>query len=273
MEVGAERAGHLLGEERPERLARDAPHHLAHQEALRARVVARRRARLPPRRLGGEQGGALVPVLQVGGHQRLVPARQARRVAEQVAHQHALLAVGGELGPVARHRRVQVELAAVGQHQRDQERHGLGGRPHVGDGVALPGSGAGLVGPAAPDVDDQAAVLHDGHRTAHVRAGVDAGRERLGHAGEAVIEAAVDLGHGSPSVRPTPGHPEAKLHGTAAPAWPPRRVSAPARPPGRAPPARRCGPPSHRRWDGSTRHRSRRTPAGDPGPAPPPRRR
>ena len=54
VEVGAERPGDLLGEERAERPPGDPPDDLADEVALVERVVARRGARLPPRRLGGE---------------------------------------------------------------------------------------------------------------------------------------------------------------------------------------------------------------------------
>ena len=53
-----------VGEELAERLAGDPPHDLAHEVALGDGVVARRRARLPPRRLGGEQRRRLVPVVE-----------------------------------------------------------------------------------------------------------------------------------------------------------------------------------------------------------------
>ena len=55
VEVGAERRGDLVAEERAERRAGDAPHDLADQVAVRQRVVAVGGAGLPPRRLGGER--------------------------------------------------------------------------------------------------------------------------------------------------------------------------------------------------------------------------
>ena len=71
---------------------------------------------------------------------------------------HVLFAGRLELGPVARDRRVGVELAPVGQHQRAQRGHGLGGRPDVGDRVALPRRRAFGVDGAAPEVDHRLAV-------------------------------------------------------------------------------------------------------------------
>ena len=61
VEVGAERSRDLLREERADRLAGDPAHDLADEVALRDRVVAGRRARLPPRLLRGEQRGAPCP--------------------------------------------------------------------------------------------------------------------------------------------------------------------------------------------------------------------
>ena len=94
----------------------------------------------------------------------------------------ALLAALRELGPVAGDGRVQVELASVGQHQGAQRRHGLGRRPDVDDRVALPRLRARLVDMAAPDVDDELAVVHDRHAGADVGPGVDVRRQHVVHA-------------------------------------------------------------------------------------------
>ena len=116
-ELRLERLGHLAGEEGADGVPRDAADDLADEVALREGVVARCGAGLPPRRLGGEGRRALLPVGQVLGHQGLVPAAQAGGVPHDVAHLDPLLAVGGELGPVRGHGRVEVELAAVVQHR------------------------------------------------------------------------------------------------------------------------------------------------------------
>ena len=100
VEIGAERSGDLRSEERAERLARDAPDQLAEQVALRDGVVARRRARLPPRRLRGEEAGALVVVPQVRLGDGLGPCGQPGRVRHEVADLDVVLAVGRELRPV-----------------------------------------------------------------------------------------------------------------------------------------------------------------------------
>ena len=90
VEVGAQRPGDLLGEERA-RAIRPVTRRTTSptQVAVVERVVARGRAGLPPRRLGGEQGGGLLPVVQVLEGERLVPARHARGVRHEVADEHA----------------------------------------------------------------------------------------------------------------------------------------------------------------------------------------
>ncbi len=79
VEVGAERAGDLLGEERAERATVDALDDLAEQVALADRVVARLCARLPPWCLRGVQGHELVVVEEVEHRERFVPSRAGRR--------------------------------------------------------------------------------------------------------------------------------------------------------------------------------------------------
>ena len=122
-----------------ERLPGDAAHDLALEVALGDGVVARRRARLPPRRLGGEQRGDLLASrsrssVVIGSSQPDSPAVWLITWRTSMA----ALAVGGELGPVLGDRRVQVELAPVGEDQAGQRRHRLGRRPDVDDRVPLP---------------------------------------------------------------------------------------------------------------------------------------
>ena len=154
-----------------DRLPGDPPHDLALEVALGDGVVARRRARLPPRLLGGEQRGGLLAVVEVSYGDRLLPARQPGRVAHHVADLDVALAVGGELGPVRGHRGVEVELALVGEHR---------GRPAPTTVLVVDQtlmivsrshgtSRAGVaVGRAAPQVDDQLAVDRHGDRRALV---------------------------------------------------------------------------------------------------------
>ena len=70
----------------------------------------------------------------------------------------ACLPFCAELRPVARHGRVDVELAALDQDVRAERRHRLGGRKDVDDRVALPGPRARRIGVAAPQIDDRLAV-------------------------------------------------------------------------------------------------------------------
>ena len=160
-EVGSERLGHLGAEPVGHATAGDPVEDLAFEVALGDGVVARRGARLPPGGLGGEVRGDGFEVVELFDRDGRVEAGHARGVGHDMAHQHSVLAVLGELGPVLRHRGIEVELAPVGQHQHADRGHGLGGGVDVDDGVSLPG-GAGGVGVASPDVDDELAV--DGHR-------------------------------------------------------------------------------------------------------------
>jgi hypothetical protein len=47
-------------------------------------------------------------------------------VAHEVADFDRLFSVGGELGPVLRDGSMEVEAAVIGEHEGDDERHGLG---------------------------------------------------------------------------------------------------------------------------------------------------
>ena len=76
LEVGPEWSGDLVARRnRFERRARDAAHDFADQVAVVQRVIARRRARLPPRRLGGEHGGRPLASRRCLRRRRAVPAR------------------------------------------------------------------------------------------------------------------------------------------------------------------------------------------------------
>ena len=88
VEVGAERFGDFLAEEGADGAAVDAPHELALQEPLGDRVVSDRGARLPPRRLLGEVGADLVPLVEIRGGERRVEAREAGAVTHHVPHEH-----------------------------------------------------------------------------------------------------------------------------------------------------------------------------------------
>ena len=194
-EVGTQRLGHLTGEPGADRVSGDAAHDLSDQVALGQGVVAGGRSGLPPRHLGGQRRDAELPIRQLLGGDRLLPTREARRVAHEVADLDGLLAALRELGPVGGHRRVEVQLLAVGQHQGAHEGHRLGGRPHVGQGVPFPRRALGLVHVPAPDVDHRLAVEVDGHRGSHIGARIETGRERLSHTIETRLAGTVHICH------------------------------------------------------------------------------
>jgi alpha,alpha-trehalase len=158
LEVCPERARDLLGHELLERLAGDPAYQLSDQVPEVERVVPRRGSRFPPGGLPGHPACRPVPVVQVLDRCGLVEPGDSGAVREQVANLHVLLAVDGELRPVRSDGGVDVELTAVGQHERGQAGDGLGRGPHVGDGVLVPLLGPGLVTEATPHVDDLLAV-------------------------------------------------------------------------------------------------------------------
>ena len=216
VEVGAERPGDLLGEERADRCAGDAADDLADEVALRDRVVAGRGARLPPRLLRGEQ------------RRSPSPSRRGPRAASAPASPTgpAVWPAGGgprrppcraaELGPVARDRRVRGRARRGRRGQRAQRRHRLGRRPDVDDRVGFPRRRCGPRRSAAPDVDDGLAVEADSRHSLRRRRRVEAGRQCVAHALEPRIDRAMDLCHVSPLSAPhcrTPRHDPAVRSG------------------------------------------------------------
>jgi hypothetical protein len=128
----------VTAEKRARCLAADAADHLANEMPEGQGVVAVGGARLPPRRLVRQRIDHQLPiVVRVAGQLAPQPG-QAGAVAEQMARGDRLLAVAGELRPVARHRRIDVERTAVDEHMGAQRRHRLRRRKDVDDGVALP---------------------------------------------------------------------------------------------------------------------------------------
>ena len=131
--------GDLVVEEGAEALAADALDDLTDEPAVGRGVVAGGGAGLP---LGGLGGQALDDGLPgqglVEGHGAVDP-RQAGLVRQEVADRHVLLAGRGELGPVGGDRRLDVELAPLGQPVGAQRGGALGRREHQDHGVLLPG--------------------------------------------------------------------------------------------------------------------------------------
>src|SRR5690348_9859829 len=159
--VDTERFRDLVAEIRAETLARDAAHHFADQPSVGEGVVAVVRARLPPWLLRGECGSHCVPVKNVIRLEWLANRGEAGAMAQQIIYRNFFLARLCKLGPVLRHRGVQIELALIDQAMRAHRSQPLGGRIDIYDGVALPSPGPRFIGVAAPQIDDRPAVERD----------------------------------------------------------------------------------------------------------------
>ena len=178
MKIRAKRLGNFRAEHGPDRLAGDAAHHFADQIALRQTMIAARRARLPIRRLRREQAGRLFPVIQIILRHRFFPARQAGRMAHQMADFHIGFAVCGKFGPVFCDRRIKIERAAIGKQQRGQRRHRLCRRVDIDDGIFFPRRGLRFVCMATPEIGHRLAVDGRAERRANVRAAREIGFKR-----------------------------------------------------------------------------------------------
>src|SRR4051812_33010728 len=87
-------------------------------------------------------------------------------VCEQVAYRHVFLAVGGELGPVARDGGVVVDPAARVRQRGCEPRPSLGAREDGDERVLPPRRPAAAVPVSAPEVYDLApAAVHRARRT------------------------------------------------------------------------------------------------------------
>jgi hypothetical protein len=75
VKVGAQRPGHLLGEERAQATSGDATDDLTNQETKGDRVIASLGTRLPLRSLRGQQRRDGLPVVEVWHRDRLIPGR------------------------------------------------------------------------------------------------------------------------------------------------------------------------------------------------------
>ena len=179
MKVGTERRGDLVRKETPDTAAIDAPHHFTEQIALRNAVITGLAARLPPRRLGGEQRGKPGLIVEILAPQWLIPGWQASGMGKQMTHQHLALAALHELRPVARDRRIDIHQATARQHQQCEATHGLGGGEDVDEGVALPRRAALHILKATPQVDHQFVVHDHRHRCTDIAMRGEVARESL----------------------------------------------------------------------------------------------
>ena len=153
MKIQVKWSGHFLTQEAARHTAVNPPDDLAGQMPVEQRGLTWPRARLPLRRLRGEQVAHAGPVVERLRRGRLIQCHHPGLVRQHVPDRCRC----GELWPVTLDRCVQVELAAVGEDQRADGREGLGDRVRLDQAVALPRS-AGRVGLASPEVDDPGAV-------------------------------------------------------------------------------------------------------------------
>ena len=156
--VDAERPGDPVAEQRADRASVGAARDLAHEVTERDAVIAVRRTRLPPGFLRGEGAHHRVPVRQRPHRHRPRDGREAGLVGEQVAHGKLVLPRGRELRPVARHRRVEIDRAALDELEEHDRGQALRAREHARDRVARPRTRAVEVEPSSPQVGDATAV-------------------------------------------------------------------------------------------------------------------
>ena len=158
-----------------------APDDLADEVAERVRVVAHRRARLPPRLLLLERaahGGPVADVLDGGGRRQ---PRHPGRVGEHLTHGHVLLAVGRELRPDLGHLGVVAEVPARHAEVRAGRGQALADRPVVEGRGTGDRSSRCRVGDARDGVDDQVVSVVHRHLEAALGARRDEGVDGVLH--------------------------------------------------------------------------------------------
>ncbi|MNO74411.1 hypothetical protein D3C76_654090 [compost metagenome] len=175
---------------------------LADQPAVGNGGIAVLGAGCPPGRFGSQRIDHGLPVIQRLGRQQLTDGRQAGTVAEQLAQGDRLFACLGELGPVVGHRRIEGQLALADQLQGGDSGEGLGAGEQVGDGIAVPGLLAVLVGTAGPQVDHGFATDLDAQRGATLLGIIEQRGKGFAHCFELQLIVTLDL-HPLFSVRPS----------------------------------------------------------------------
>ncbi len=204
VEIHAEGLGDRLAEVSAERLARHAPHHLADEPPERDRVIAVRAAGLPPRRFRRERRHHGVPIVERFSRQELFHRGESRAVAQEKTNGDRSLSRLGELGPVARDRRVEIDAALLDQLVQTERGHALRGREDVDDRVALPGAASHEVRMPRPEIDDRTSVDRERDGRADLVALAEVLREDLAHPREAGIDRTVDRRRVAHDAHPRP---------------------------------------------------------------------
>jgi len=133
-----------------------------------------------------------LPGQHLGEGEGAVDRRQAGAMAQHPAHRDLALAVGSELRPIAGHRRIEVDRAALGQPQQTRRGDALGGREDEVERVLAPRPPGLAVGPAAPQIDHRLVVPVDGTGGTDLAEALEARREHLAHGGEPRLHFAAD---------------------------------------------------------------------------------
>ncbi len=155
-------------------------------------MVAVRRPRLPVGRLARDRRHDRLPREHLRERQVAVHGREPGLVAEDPAERDGALAASGELRPVGRDGRVQVQHAALDEKVDRGRRQPLRRREEELDRVLLPEPPSLEVREPGPQVDHRLAVPVDGACGAHVAVAVEVRREGVADVREAARDPAVD---------------------------------------------------------------------------------
>ena len=194
VEVGAERPGDLAPEELADasrRLRAARPRRSGTRTCSRG---SRRRAGRPPRLLRRERHVIRSQSYMATSRELAPDAGRPARCASSMRTVTSRLARGGELGPVARHRRVEVDLPALHEHQH-AERPPSPCRPRRRPPACRACHGRVRASSIHPPQRSTTGRPVDGcHRRAELAALAEVARERLAHRREALVAGALDLG-------------------------------------------------------------------------------
>src|SRR5678816_3150879 len=113
-------------------------------------------------------------------------------MAEEITHWQLLFTGLAELGPIPRHRRIEIETALAHEPQRTDGGHALCRRVDVGDRVAGPRFGVLCICVPRPEVDHGLVVDSQSQRGAGLAKTTEALRERVAHAVEARVACTFD---------------------------------------------------------------------------------